>query len=119
LPSRSRPSPSRSRPLPSHPMPSRPLRRAVHCKQSIPTSSSRPLLHRQAVFCELSIASRPSLHRQAVIVHHELSIALLPSRPALYRRAVHRQAVHCPRMDCINLNCYYLHILGLSCSQIV
>jgi hypothetical protein len=22
-------------------------------------------------------------------------------------------------MDCINLNCYYLHILGLSCSQIV
>ena len=119
LPSRSRPSPSRSRPLPSHPMPSRPLRRAVHCKQSIPTLSSRPLLHRQADFCELSITSRPSLHRQAVIVHHELSIALLPSRPALYRRAVHRQAVHCPRMDCINLNCYYLHILGLSCSQIV
>ncbi len=24
-----------------------------------------------------------------------------------------------PRMDCINPNCYYLHILGLSCSQIV
>ena len=24
-----------------------------------------------------------------------------------------------PHMDCINLNCYYLHILGLSCSQLV
>jgi len=24
-----------------------------------------------------------------------------------------------PCMDCVNLNCYYLHILGLLCSQIV
>jgi hypothetical protein len=77
-------SPSRSRPSPSRPLPSRPLRRAVHRELSIATSSSRPSLHRQAVFCKLSIVSRPSLHCQAVIVHHELSIALSPSRPALY-----------------------------------
>jgi hypothetical protein len=48
--------------LPSHPLPSCPL-------------SSCPSLHRQVVFRELSI------HRQAVIVHRELSITLLPSRP--------------------------------------
>ena len=90
---------------PSHPLPSRPLCQAVHrTKLSITTSSSRPLLHRQAVFRELSITSRPSLHRQAVIVHHELSIALLPSRPALYRRAVHRQAVHCRAVHCAELS---------------
>ena len=78
-------SPSRSQSSPSHPLPSRPLCQAVHrTKLSITTSSSRPLLHRQAVFRELSITSRPSLHRRAVIVHHELSIALSPSRPALY-----------------------------------
>ena len=79
----------------SCPLPSRPLRRAVHRKLSIATSSSRPSLHRHAVFCELSIVSRPSLHRQAVIVHHKLSIALLPSRPALNGQAVHCQAVCC------------------------
>jgi hypothetical protein len=82
-------------PITSCPLPSRPLRRAVHRKLSIATSSSRPSLHRHAVFCELSIVSRPSLHRQAVIVHHKLSIVLSPSRPALYCQAVHRQAVRC------------------------
>ena len=62
---------------PSSPLsPSRPLR-AVHrdiAEPSIATlpsrPASRPSLHCQAVFCELSIASRPSLHCQAVIVHH-------------------------------------------------
>jgi hypothetical protein len=76
---------SHSRPFPSHPLPSCPLRRAVHCELSIATSPSRPSLHHQAIFLELSIAIRPSLHLQAAIVHHELSIAC--HRPS---RAVHR-----------------------------
>jgi hypothetical protein len=89
-PSQRCPSPSQNRPSPS-----RPLRRAIHCKLSIATLSSHASIHLHAIFCKQSIVSRPSLHRQAVIVHHELSIVLSPSRPALYCQAVHRQAVHC------------------------
>jgi hypothetical protein len=93
----------------------------LHEQDSLPkrlwqTSSTNPFPTPTPQLC--AHLQLPNGHQQATIPYCARQLGFWTSRQSLPASQQHPPTRN-PRMDGINHNCYYLHILGLLCSQIV